>query len=124
MNSNGLLAKVALDTQSILTPTFVYQTPNNGYITLLDIYIAADPSLVTDITLYVSKQITAPNNDDAIIVNKPLNGTIVLNNIEATYNESIFVTATNTSGSGTVTVQVRGRTQIVPPGLLIAEATR
>lgn len=124
MNSNGLLAKTSLNTQSILTPTFVYVTPSNGYITLLDIYVAADPSLITNITLYLTKQVIMPNNDDALIVNKTLNGSIILNNIEATYNESIFIAATNTTGTGTVTVQVRGRTQIIPPSLLLAESSR
>lgn len=117
MNSNGLLYKTALNTLNTITPTFLYRTPKNGYITLLDIYVAADPSLVTNITLYISKQVIVPANYDAIVVNKPLNGTIVLNGIEAGYNESIYIAATNTSNSGSIAVQIRGRTQITPLAL-------
>lgn len=114
MNSNGLLYKTALNTLNTITPTFLYRTPKNGYITLLDIYVAGDPSLVTNITLYLSKQVIVPANYDAIIVDKPLNGSIILNSIEAGSSEALFIAATNTSNSGSIAVQVRGRTQITP----------
>lgn len=120
MNSNGLLAKMAFNNQSLITPTFVYKTANNGFISVVDIYIGADPSLVTDVTVYITNQVAVPNNDDAIIVNKTLNGTLILNNIELSYGESIFVAATTTGTTGTISIQVRGLTQTTPPGLLVS----
>ncbi len=123
INTNGLLFKGAFNTQDLLTPVFLYRSASNAYITLADIYIAADPSLDVNVTLYITKQIMAPNADDAILENSSLsnyNGTIVLNNIELTFSESIFIATSSVPGN--ITVQIRGRTQIIPPVLLMAES--
>ncbi len=122
INTNGLLFKGTFNTQSISTPQFVYKTAANVYITLADIYISAPPGFSCEINLYLTKQVLAPNPYDLILANTNINnynGTIVLNNVEMTFSESIFISCIPVTGN--INVQVRGRSQVIPPNLLLIE---
>ncbi len=115
MNTQGLLYKNNFNTENLVNPTLLYMTPNNAYVSIVDIYVSALPALQSNITLYISNMKILPSNQDIIVNNLSLsdnNGTIIINDIKMSNDESLFIFA-NTTDTGGITVQVRGRTELI-----------